>query len=85
MKELKLKSLGTKFKKITKDHSWLRSNYTTGEGGKIDTYSLLEFEDDLTPILKKKVEEKKMQEWDEKDISIFLKEIKMCKFFKILS
>ena len=57
----------------------MRSNYTTGEGGKIDTYSLLEFEDDLTPILKKKVKEKKMQKWDQNDISIFLIEIGMGK------
>jgi hypothetical protein len=59
----------------------MRSNYTTGEGGKIDTYSLLEYEDDLTGKLRDKVKEKKMQDWDQNDIGLFLKEIGLCKIF----
>ena len=55
----------------------MRSNYTTGEGGKIDTFSQLEYEDDLSEVLNKKVREKKMQEWDQEDVSVFLKEIGM--------
>jgi hypothetical protein len=57
----------------------MRSNYTTGEGGKIDTFSLLEYEDDLSKTLKKKVEEKNVQDWDEEEITLFLQEIGMCK------
>lgn len=59
--------------------SWIRSNYTTGEGGKIDTFSLLEFEDDLTVTLRQKVKEKKMQEWEMADVELFLREIGMGK------
>lgn len=57
------------------DHSWMRSNHTTGEAGKIDTFSLLEYEDDLSAALRKKVEEKKMQDWDQTDVEVFLREI----------
>lgn len=57
--------------------SWIRSNHTTGEGAKIDTFSLLEFEDDLTGTLRDKVKEKKMQDWDAADVEVFLREIGM--------
>ena len=81
IKVMKEQKMGSQGRQVTAEFSWMRSNYTTGEGGKIDTFSLLEYEDDLSSILKKKVKEKKMQDWDQNDISLFLNEIGMgrCK------
>ena len=79
VKELRAPSLGSRPGFNSAEHSWMRSNHTTGEGGKVDTFSLLEFEDELSSRLREMVKNKKMQDWEQAEVELFLAEIGMSR------